>query len=250
VQRPIADCQRREARSTTRRFALLLAGWLATLAVPAPADAGEPLATDDASILERGVCQFEAWHRWSPNGGHEGWGVPACSVTDWLELGAGFARSRERDAGSHTLVLLQAKSVFAGDADGRWAAGAVVSGLRDGAREGGQAAFHQSSALGLVSFALPEQRLRVHANAGIVHDRDDGTTGAWGTALEYDFFHAWTALAEVFRDGPGRASYQLGVRYTLVTDRVELFASGGERFGGGSDWFAKFGVRFQSWPLF
>jgi hypothetical protein len=234
----------------TRRLAAWFAGVLAALCLDAPARAGEPLATDDAAILERGVCQFESWHRWGPNGGHEGWGVPACSVTDWLELGAGFARSRDREAGGHTLVLLQAKSVFAGDADGRWSAGAVVSALRDGAREARRSGFHQSAALGLVSFNLLDERLRIHANAGVVHDRDDGTTGAWGTALEYDFFHAWTALAEVFRDGPGRPSYQLGVRYTLVTDRVELFASGGERFGGGSDWFAKFGVRFQSWPLF
>ena len=228
----------------------LFAAAIATLALPLAALAGEPLATDDAAILERGVCQFEAWHRWSPNGGHEGWGVPACSVAEWLELGVGFGRSRDRDAGGHTLVLLQAKSVFASGGDGLWSAGAVVSALRDGARETHRHGFNQSAALGLVSFNLLDERLRIHANAGVLHDRDDGTTGAWGTAVEYDFFHAWTALAEVFRDGPGRPSFQLGLRYTLVTDRVELFVSGGDRFGSGDDWFAKFGVRFQSWPLF
>ena len=37
----------------------------------------------------------------------------------------------------------------------------------------------------------------------------------------------------------------------LITDRVELFISGGDRFNGNADsWFAKFGVRFQTWKLF
>ena len=227
-----------------------LAPLLACLAA-APALAGEPLATDDASILDRGICQLEAWHRWSTNGGHEGWAVPACSVTDWLELGVGLGRSRDREAGGHTLVLLQAKSVFLRDPDGRWSAGAVANVVRDGARESRRYGFHQSAALGLVTFNLLDDRLRVHANAGVVHDYQDYTTGAWGTAVEYDFAEDWTAMGELFRDGPGRPSYQLGVRYTLVTDRVELFLSGGDRLGGeGSSWFAKFGVRFQTWKLF
>ena len=48
--------------------------------------AGEPLATDNASILAKGVCHVESWHRWSTQGGHEGWLLPACSVNDYLEL--------------------------------------------------------------------------------------------------------------------------------------------------------------------
>ena len=55
----------------------------------------------------------------------------------------------------------------------------------------------------------------------------------------------------LYRDAPGRPSYQVGVRYLLVTDRVELFASGGSRLGDrGDTWFAKFGARIQTWKLF
>jgi hypothetical protein len=223
---------------------------LSAAALAMPARAGEPLVTDDASILEPGVCQFESWHRWSTNGGHEGWAVPACSVTSYLELGAGFARTRDAESGGHTLLALQAKSVFLGDADGPWSAGAAVSLLRDGARES-RGGFHEAALVGLASFNVLDGRLRVHANAGVVRSRDEFTTGVWGVATEYDVVQYWTLMGEVFRDGPGRPSYQLGVRYMLVTDRVELFLSGGDRLGDrDGSWFAKFGVRFESWKMF
>ena len=88
--------------------------WLPMLALlwAMCAGAGQPLATDDAAIVEKGVCQFESWHRWHDNGGHEGWGVPACSVNDYLELGIGGARYRDEVAGAHGKLLLQAKTVF------------------------------------------------------------------------------------------------------------------------------------------
>ncbi|HVE50303.1 MAG TPA: hypothetical protein VNG69_11880 [Casimicrobiaceae bacterium] len=221
------------------------------LASTVPALAGEPLTTDDASILPRGICQIESWHRWSSGGGHEGWLLPACSVTDYLELSAGGARYRDADVGGHSLYQLQAKTVFASDPDGRWSAGAVFGAIRDGGHEERSRAFHLASALGLVSFAALDNALRVHANAGLAYSRREYRTSAWGTAVEFDFRENWTAMAEIFRDSPGRPSYQIGLRYLLVTDRVELFVSGGDRLGGESkNWFAKFGVRFQSWQLF
>ena len=58
-------------------------------------------------------------------------------------------------------------------------------------------------------------------------------------------------MGEIYRDAPGRPNFQLGLRYMLITDRVELFISGGDQFNGNADsWFAKFGVRFQTWKLF
>lgn len=230
-----------------------IAAALATLAVlcSAPAHAGEPLATDDASILDKGVCQVESWHRWSDAGGHVGWLLPACSVTGHLELGAGGARYRDAEIGGHSLYALQAKAIFHRDADDRFSVGGVAALQRDGGHQARNRAFHDGVALGLVTLNAPDHPLRVHLNAGVVYRRDAYTTGAWGVAAEYDVRDDWTLLAETFRDEPGRPKYQLGVRYLLVTDRVELFASGGDSFATrGNGWFAKFGVRFQTWKLF
>lgn len=224
---------------------------LVTTLAAESAIAGEPLTTDDASILPRGVCQIESWHRWGRGGGHEGWLLPACSVTDHLELSAGGARYRDADVDRHALFQLQAKTVFASDPDGRWSAGAVIAAIRDGGHEERSRPFHQASALGLVSFSALDNALRAHANAGLAYSRGEHRTSAWGTAVELDFREDWTAMAEIFRDSPRRPSYQFGLRYVLVADRVELFVSGGDRLGGESkNRFAKFGVRFQSWTLF
>jgi len=217
----------------------------------ADARAGEPLATDDATILDKGVCQVESWHRWSDSGGHVGWLLPACSVTDHLELAIGGARYREADVGGHSLFLMQAKAIAYRDPSDRFSLGGVAALQRDGGHEARSSAFHDGLALGLVTFNALEQTLRVHVNAGVVYRRDAFTTAAWGIATEFDLRDDWTLLGEVFRDEPGRPKFQLGVRYTLVTDRVELFASGGDAIDSrGDGWFAKFGVRFQTWKLF
>jgi hypothetical protein len=226
---------------------------VATLAVlcSAPAHAAEPLATDDASILDKGVCPFESWHRWSDAGGHVGWLLPACSVTGYLELGAGGARYRDAEVGGHSLFVVSAKAILHRDANDRFSVGAVAALQRDGGHEARNRAFHDGVALALVTLNAPDHPWRVHLNAGVVYRRDAFTTRAWGVATEYDLRDDWTLLAEAFRDEPGRPKFQLGVRYLLVTDRVELFASGGDSFASrGNGWFAKFGVRFQTWKLF
>jgi len=213
--------------------------------------AAEPLATDDASILPKGLCQVESWHRWSTAGGHEGWLLPACSVSDHVEVAVGGARYRDPDVGGHSLFLLRAKTVFYRDPGNHWSAGAVAGAMRDGGHASRSNAFHEAAALGLVSFNALDETLRVHVNAGVVYRRAAFTTGAWGTAAEFDFREDWTVIGEIYRDEPGRPKFQLALRYTLVTDRVELFISGGDQLNGNGDtWFAKFGVRFQTWKLF
>jgi hypothetical protein len=225
---------------------------LAMLALLVAYDAGatEPLATDTAAILERGVCQFEGWHRWGDDGDHEGWGVPACGLHRYLELGIGGARYRSGGEG-HGKLLLRAKTVFWRAPEDRWSVGAVARGIRDTGRGDESGYFHEYAALALVSFSHPNEVLRLHANAGVTGNRGEFTTFAWGTAVEYDFAEGWTLLAEVYRDAPGRPTYQAGIRLTAVQDRVEVFLSGGDHPGGErGEWFAKLGVRLQSWKWF
>jgi hypothetical protein len=225
---------------------------LALVLAAAPAARGDaPLFTDAATIVERGTCSFETWHRWSEGGGHAGWGLPACSVHPLLELGAGFARARREDAGSHTLVLLRARTAFAADAAGRWSIGGRLDALRDGTREDGSDGIDEVSARALATLHLPDAGLRFHFNAGAARPRGEDTFAIWGVAGEVGFAYDWTLAGEIFRDQPGSPSWQVALRYLLVFDRVELFLSGGEERGRDRDgWFAIFGARFQSPPLF
>jgi hypothetical protein len=58
-------------------------------------------------------------------------------------------------------------------------------------------------------------------------------------------------LAEAFRDEPGSTKYQVGVRFYIVPDRFEAYASYGNRFNGSSDqWSTIIGIRVQTAAVF
>lgn len=217
----------------------------------ASAHGAEPLFTDAATLAERGTCQFDTWHQWRGGGGHEGWALPACSVHPLLELGAGFARARREGSSSHSLVLLRARTAAPAGDRGRWSVGGRIDALRDGTREGGSEGIDDISARALATLRLPDAGLGFHLNAGAAKARGGGTYAIWGLAGEVDFLDYWTLSAEGFRDQPGGTSWQVALRYLLVFDRVELYLSGGDHRGRAQDgWFAIFGARFQSPPLF
>ena len=83
-----------------------------------------------------------------------------------------------------------------------------------------------------VSFSLRDDALQVHANVGWLRDgaaRRDRLTWGLGTEIQLSA-RAWL-LAETFGQNQGRPMHQLGLRYSLVPDRVQLDATDGNRNG-------------------
>jgi hypothetical protein len=221
----------------------LLLPCLAAFALPALA--GEPLATEDASILPKGACQLETWVRHERHV-NQFWALPACSPNEHVELALGGAIYRDEETGRHAVLQLQAKPILYRDPGERYAVAALFAAVRDTGREHVRGGFHESLAALVASFDFPDSALRVHVNAGIGHSHREFTTAIYGAAIEFDAAARWTLLAEVFRDAPGRPNAQAGVRYTVIEDALELFASIGERIGGGGDGpFVKAGLRLQ-----
>ena len=219
---------------------------LAATAISLSALAGEPLATEDASILPKGACQLETWFRHERNVDVL-WALPACSPNDHVELALGGAVYRDDESGRHALVALQAKPMLYRDPGERFALAAVFAAARDTGRGHSGSGFHDALAALVTSFGFLDSALRVHVNGGIGWSHAEFTTGIFGAAIEYDPVERWTLMGEVFRDSPGRPSFQLGVRYTAIEDRLELFASGGDRVHGGGDGpFFKAGLRLQA----
>jgi hypothetical protein len=242
MPRAASPSRHRSPRATGRARALLA---LFVAAIALPAGAGEPLVTEDASILPKGACQLESWYR-RERGRDVLWALPACSPGDQVEFAAGAAAYRD-DTGSHGVFLVQAKPMLYRDPDGRWAAAAVLVAARDTARPSGRTGFQDAAALGVATVNFIDETLRVHVNAGVVHSHDEFTTGAWGLAAEYDLSGSWTLLGEAYRDSPGRPHFQLGVRRTIIADRLEVFASAGDQLHGTSDTrFLKIGMRLQA----
>ena len=232
-----------------RCLRLRLAGTLAMLAIAPAVRAGAPLVTDDAKLIEAGSCQFEAW-AYAAQGAREYWAVPACNFSGNLELSLGAAAINPSGAPAANQAVLQGKSVFRASDDGAWSFGAVAGvGYRTGPADAG------ATSTGYYAKALlshyPSEALEVDLNLGASNDFGAGTTVAAGAAVQYEFLPRTTAFAEVFRNEKGAGKYQAGLRFAVVPERFEAFASYGNRLGSATSdrWWAVLGIRINTAPF-
>jgi hypothetical protein len=56
-------------------------------------------------------------------------------------------------------------------------------------------------------------------------------------------------IPEIFRSEPGKPFYQVGLRYWLVKDRVQMDATYGDRFGSQGSHWVSIGLRLLT-PAF
>ena len=224
----------------------VVAAWIAALAsaLAHPAlHAGQPLVTDDASIVAPGTCQLEAW--WHPtHDGHDYWAQPACNFTGNLELALGLARTYPDGDPTASLIHLQAKTAGFSRDDNRWAYGIVASADRDTGASRGRTAFQGFNVTGLASW-YPRDDLEIDLNLGYSYAYGSGSFAVAGAAVQYTVIDSMQLLGEIFRDEPGRAKFQIGVRGIVVPDRFEVYASYGNRFDA-TQWFATVGIRLRT----
>jgi hypothetical protein len=222
---------------------------ISLLACASVAQAGAPLVTDDASVIEAKSCQFEAWVN-SARGARDYWAVPACNFSGNLELSLGMAGVNPAGEASSQQVVLQAKTVLARSDDGAWSVGAVGGVGRDNGpvQEGASSMAYYAKALLSLN---PNEALEFDLNLGASNDFGAGTVLAAGAAMQYKFLPHTTALAEVFRNERGPGKYQVGLRYAFVPERFEAYASYGNRLGSaaGDSWWAVIGIRINTAPF-
>ena len=210
------------------------------------ARAGAPLVTDDASIIESKSCQFETWAN-GTQGARNYWIVPACNFGGGVELSLGLADvNPQGEPGSYQTVL-QAKTVFTKAADGAWSIGAVAGVGHDSGPPAAGASSTAYYAKGLLSLYLNDE-LEVDLNLGTSNDFGAGAIVAAGAAIQYQPLPRTTLLAEIFRDEKGAGKYQVGLRYAIVPDRFEAFASYGNRLGNPieASWWATLGIKINT----
>ena len=204
--------------------------------------AGQPLVTDDAAVVAPQTCQLEAWAH-STSDGHEYWAQPACNFTGNLELAVGAARTYPFGDSPSSIIQLQAKTVLFPRADGEWSFGGVASGARDTGAAHGRTAFQAFNVTGLASW-YPRDELEIDLNLGVSYLYGSGSFAVAGAAVQYAPIDALQLLGEIFRDEPGRAKFQVGLRGIVVPDRFEVYVSYGNRFDA-AQWFATIGIRLQ-----
>jgi hypothetical protein len=181
------------------------------------------LVADDATILDPRQCQVEAWTERHPSV-HEYWAVPHCNFGGDWELAAGSGELRSTPGHrSSAWGFAMAKTVFRPLKPNDWSAGLVLAGQFGG----GSGLFGDVSVNVPLSFSLLDDRLRLHANAGWIRQRDDRSGATWALASEWKIRHGLFATVEAY--GNGRAYFQAGVRYALLPQRLIVDAAAGDR---------------------
>ena len=226
--------------------AAVLMSTIASVAWCAP-----PLATDDASTLLPGTCQFEIEQRQFHNRVERGI-VPVCNFLWDAEIGIGHQRVAAYDLPHANSIVYQFKKVFTPTDGSDWAFGVGLASVR---AAGTQSGVRQNYFTALITRQVGATAL--HANLGAVHDRE-AEAGmrrnrlTWAMAVEHEANTRWTLVAEVFGQRGVPETVQAGLRWWAVPKYVQLTTSLGVQRGEGREGrWVSFGIRFETGdPLF
>ena len=200
------------------------------LALALPAMAGRPLSTDDASVLEEGRCQLEAWVDRS-RGATAVWAVPACNVGLGIEWQVGAARTREAGQSRFAEAYVQGKKVFL-QPDRHFVGAGLVAGVArrplNERHRGWQNPF-----IGIPLTHNLNETTFVHGSVGWQRDREaDRQVTTWGLAIETAINPSWAVLAEAYGANRDRPYFRAGVRWSVIASQLDVDLSAVTRSGG------------------
>lgn len=225
---------------------------LCLLAGAAPfAWAARPFVTDDARLTTAQSCQLESWVR-SYRHSTEVWALPACNPTGNLEFTFGGGRAHNDGGASTGDGLFQLKTLVKPLVSNDWGWGLAVGTIRHPSVQPGPNQFGNRYAYLPFSASLDDDRMVVHANLGWLrdkHSRQDSTT--WGLGAEIQASSRWLAIAEAFGDHRHKPYWQVGGRYAIVPNKVQVDATVGQQSGSNANarWIS-FGLRLTPESLF
>jgi hypothetical protein len=228
----------------------VVCGSLAAMLAMDDARAASPMFVDDARILDPKACQLETWVR-SNRDSTEAWALPACSISGLFDLTFGGVRLREDGRGAFSQNVIQVKTVFRPLEPDGWGLGLVAGSVRHLKRETANGWPGDPYVNIPLSLAFSGDAVVIHLNAGLSHDRaEKKNTGLWGAGAELRLRDDLWFNSEIFHIESGRPFYQLGLRYTLLKDRVQLDATYGNRAVSDTAerWFS-IGLRLLSPPF-
>ncbi len=207
---------------------ILPALWLATLTalVALPAQAGRPLATEDADLLDAGACEWESFAahtRASGEASVRAWATQVGCGVGWRSQAA-LAYSRARSDGASTSGwLLGGKTGLLPREDGQ--TGLTLAWGLAATREPGQSMKHELTYLNLVATRGFADGLTGHANLGWLRSESArASTTTWNLALEQAVGGGVDLLGEVYGDDRARPWLGLGLRWA-ASERLSLNAS-------------------------
>ena len=203
---------------------------------PLLCQAGRPLQTEDAGILESKTCEIEG-----AAGRARVAGMPSVRDTS-LQLACGvgansqlaLAVSSTSDGSDRERGLrLGGKSQLWAAAGDDGAALTLAWGVSSARAAAG--GWKSSAVEARAVMSVPTGPLTWHLNLG--HERDTrarSSATVWGLAAEHEGFGSLAPMAELFGDDRGAPWWNLGLRYTLAKDKAFVDVSYGRQMSGGT----------------
>jgi hypothetical protein len=216
---------------------LLTTATLAALCT-AHVHAGRPLHTEDAGVLAQGDCELEGGtlrHRADAGRAAES------SLQAGCGLGAGSSLAV---AGlTHRAGGLRESGLVIGGKTGLWtgggseAAALALAGQISGARVPGGSWHHAGSGLNLIASRPAGAHFTLHANLGHARNElDHQHSTTWGVAIEHAGLghdQRWAPMAELFGDDRERPWWNLGLRLTVLAEKLYFDISYGRQLTAG-----------------
>lgn len=208
--------------------------------ITAHAHAARPLITDDARVVDAKSCQVESWVR-REHSHTEVWALPGCNFAGDVEFTLG-GQARE-DGESPRQLVVQAKALLKPLESNGWGAALTLGHVRHSSINGGknQRDFYVNAPL---SKSFLDDKLVVHSNLGWLRE---GATlknrTTWGLGTETQLNSRVYLIAEAFGQVSRESQYQVGLRFWVIPDRVQVDTTYGNRFGsagsgGQARWFS------------
>lgn len=205
---------------------------LQTLALPVLA--ARPFVTDDARLTTAGSCQLESWVRVYPES-REIWALPACNPWGNLELTAGGGRARNSGEAGTGDYVFQLKTLLRPLETNGWGLGLAVGTVRHPQVNPGPNLLGNTFAYIPLSVSFADDQAVIHSNLGWLKDKATGENRAtWGLGGELRLLERLTAIAETFGDNSSGPFWQLGARFAIVPDKVQVDATLGRELNGPS----------------
>lgn len=223
----------------------------------AAAHAARPMVTDDANIVDPQSCQLESWVKTSQVS-LERWAVPGCNFAWDTEISVGGNAQNAKVEGDSQFWLFQAKKRWKKLEPNSWGLSTTLGRVSE--RPGRSQQLNseslapssaQDTYLNVpITWALASDRF-VHLNLGwIHHERLRVSHPTWGLGGEYGLTPRIYAIGEVFGESGAQSKTQMGLRYWVSPQKLQLDTTYGQPLRGGKEerWIS-IGLRWLSDPL-
>ena len=203
--------------------------WLA-----GPAFAARPFNTDDARIVDASGCQIETFVKMqSKFGERENWFLPGCNPGGNLELTFGGLNSRNDAEGRASTLIAQGKTLLRRLQPNDFGVALTLGAARQRPFDA-ETASPWNPFLNLISsVSLQNDVVVIHANAGALNDRNAGVVRpTWGLGSEILVAPRLYAIIETYGQKGEKASQQIGLRYWIVPDRLQVDGTLGSQRSG------------------